>query len=155
MKATFLALLLVTNSAFALEGTGSVSFVDDVVPILESRPVFKKFVLCNFDIVSDPMGVRIGGPTMPHMGGARMGPYSMYANWHGGNGDVRMILTINTNVKFFDKNGREVKGGGLRAAAKLTETFDSIEVNPPEPDQPTSEPGGFKYLPDATYCKSN
>jgi len=152
MRKIVLLLSLWSAGAFALQGTGSTSFNETIVPLLNTRPAFKKFVLCNFKIVSDPQGTRIGDVTMPHLGGAVMGPYSMWANWQGPNGPVKVILTINTAITFFDKQGRPIRGSNLRPAVRFQEKFDSVEVDSPDEGQPESTPGGFKYQVDPSLC---
>src|ERR1035437_466743 len=152
MKKFALLLSLWSVGAIALPGTGSVHFSETIVPMLEARPAFKKYLLCGFQIVSDPMGTRIGDIAMPHLGGAVTGPYSMWANWQGENGPVKVILTVNTTITFFDKKGRAIKGGDYRPAVRFVEKFDSIEVDPPDADQPESTPGGFKIKVDKSVC---
>ena len=122
------------------------------MPLPNARPAFKKFILCNFNIVSDPMGTRIGDVTMPHLGGTVFGPYSMWANWEGVNGPVKVILTINTSIKFFDKRGRSIVGGNYRPAVKFVEKIENMEINPPDADQLESTSGGFKYHIDRSSC---
>jgi hypothetical protein len=151
MKKLALLLSLWSTGAFALQGTGSTSFNETIVPMLNARPAFKKFVLCNFQIVSDPQGTRIGDVTMPHLGGAVTGPYSMWANWQSPNGPVKVVLVINTDITFFDKRGRPIHGN-LRPAVRFEEKFDSIEVDPPDDGQPEATPGGFKYQVDKSLC---
>lgn len=149
MKKSVLAPGLWSASAFALPGTGSVDFTKTIVPLLEARPIFKKFVLCSFDIVSDPVGIRIGNIANPHLSGARMGPYSMWADWHSPAGPVKVILTIDTTIAFFDTKGRPTR---LENAVRFDEKLDSVEVSPPDQDQPTRDLSGFKYQPVQGAC---
>jgi hypothetical protein len=152
MRKLALLLGLWSAGACALPGTGSVDFGETIVPMLDARPAFKKYLLCNFQIVSDPTGTRIGDVAMPHLGGSVTGPYSMWANWQSPTGPVRVTLTLNTSITFFDKRGRPIHGGNYRPAVRFVEKLDSIEVDPPDDGQPESTPGGFKYQASSSLC---
>jgi hypothetical protein len=111
---------------------GSVSFAKDIAPILRSRPVFERFINQAFSVTDTGWGVRINSPTMPHMGGARMGPYRFSALWRSPSGDVPVTLVIDTQVRYFDVHHKEIKGSDLRRTVSIKETLDSIEVEPPQ-----------------------
>ncbi|MFM0645019.1 hypothetical protein PQR14_11855 [Paraburkholderia bryophila] len=111
---------------------GSVSFSADILPLIKARPPFEKFMSDTFQVTDTGWGVRIGNGMMPHLGGARMGPYEFEALWHSRNGDVPVTLVIDTNIKFFDRKGREITNGQLQNAVSLKETFSSIEIEPPK-----------------------
>lgn len=111
---------------------GSVSFSTDIIPIMKSRPLFERFVTRSFSISDVGWGVRIDSPTMPHMGGARMGPYKFQAIWHSENGNIPITLLINTKTKFFDDKHNEIMGDDLRKTTSIKETLDSIEIEPPQ-----------------------
>jgi hypothetical protein len=100
-----------------------VSFESDIRPLLKAKPAFEKFVLGTLKIDDAGSGVRISDQAMPHLGGARMGPYEFRAVWHSTNGDVPVTLIVDTDVKFLDKAGREIANGSLKQAVRLTETF--------------------------------
>ncbi|MDM0010253.1 hypothetical protein QTI51_35865 [Variovorax sp. J22G73] len=120
-------LFLATAPAWA---DGTVSFESDIRPLLKARPAFEKFVLGTLKIDDAGSGVRISDAAMPHLGGARMGPYEFRAVWHGDSGDVPVTLIVDTDTKFLDKAGREITTGSLKQAVKLTETFSAIEIAP-------------------------
>jgi len=111
---------------------GSVSFTSDVIPMMKNRPIFEQFITQSFSITDTGWGIRINSPTMPHMGGARMGPYRFNAIWHSQKGDVPVTLIIDTKTQFFDTHHREIIGGDLRKTTSITETVDSIEVESPK-----------------------
>jgi hypothetical protein len=113
---------------------GSVSFEVDVVPILKSRPLFAQFIQQTFSVADAGWAVRIGGPTMPKMRGARIGPYRFQATWHAPQGDTPVTLVIDTKARFFDEHHREILGGDLRKATSIAETLNSIEIEPPRSD---------------------
>jgi hypothetical protein len=76
----------------------------------------------------------------------------MWANWHAPGGIREVTLVINTVVDFIDARGHTIQGGNLHSATRIVEKFDSIEVNPPDLDQPEEVPGGFKHSIDAAQC---
>jgi hypothetical protein len=125
------ASFLITPLAHA---DGSVSFGADVVPILKERPLFEQFIQRTFSVTDAGWAVRIDGPTMPKMAGARMGPYRFQSIWHAPQGDTPVTLVIDTKARFFDEHHREILGDDLRKTALITETLDSIEVEPPRSD---------------------
>lgn len=151
MKRLFLLILLWPAVSFSLEGTGSVDFNSSVRPLLNQNTTLKEFVLCSFDIVSDPMGTRIGDVQSKALGGSRTGPYSMWANWHGKSGTRPVILTVNTQVTFEDKSGLLVDGD-LSKAVRVVERVESVTIEPPDADQPLTTPGGFKHTIDEKSC---
>ncbi|APA89792.1 hypothetical protein BJG93_30500 (plasmid) [Paraburkholderia sprentiae WSM5005] len=151
MKKAFFLLLFFPAVSFALDGTGSVDFDSAIVPLLNRNTVLKDLVLCNFDIVGDPMGTRIGDVQSKALGGDRVGPYSMWANWHGNSGVKPVILTINTRTNFIDAHGKKVRGD-LQKAVRIEEYVESVTIEPPDKDQPQSVPGGLKHSIDAQAC---
>ncbi|HKT92292.1 MAG TPA: hypothetical protein VJS18_08980 [Paraburkholderia sp.] len=111
---------------------GSVSYSEQIVPMLDERPLFGEFVKQSFTVSDTGWGVRINSPTMPHMGGKRTGPYRFQATWHSAKGDVPVTLVIDTKTRFFDDRHHEIVGGDLRRTTSIAETLDSIEIEPPE-----------------------
>jgi hypothetical protein len=91
------ALFLATAPAWA---DGTVSFESDIRPLLKAKPAFEKFVLGTLKIDDAGSGVRISDQAMPHLGGARMGPYEFRAVWHSASGDVPVTLIVDTDIKF-------------------------------------------------------
>lgn len=120
-----------TLSSMLAQAEGTVSFLSDIVPVMKTRPSFENFITQSFSVVDAGWGVRINSPTMPHMGGARMGPYRFNAIWHSKKGDVPVTLLINTRTQFFDDRHKEIMGDDLRKATFIKETLDSIEVESP------------------------
>jgi hypothetical protein len=146
-------LLLAATNVFALSGTGSVDFSESVIPILDTNPSLKRFILCNFDVVSDPTGTRLGDATFPHLGGASTGPYSMWANWQGLAGPERVILTVDTTITFLDGVGHPLSGSRLREARKVVERAKKVEIESPDPGQPIQVPGGVKFAANKQFCR--
>jgi len=119
------------SAATPARADGTVSFEQDVLPLIKARPAFEKFLLGTLKVTDAGSGTRISEQAMPHLGGARMGPYEFKATWHGPDGDVPVTLIIDTNTKFFDRAGREIRNGSLKQAVSVKETFDSIEIEQP------------------------
>jgi len=155
MKKHLFLLALWSVHAIALPGTGSVDFTEAIVPLLDANPAFKQYVLCNFEIVGDPMGTRIGNAAMPHLGGAVTGPFSMWANLQGPKGPMKVILTINTTVTFFNQAGQPITDGRLTPAVRFVEKFANIEIDPPDAGQPAMTPGGLKFHVDRRLCATD
>jgi hypothetical protein len=124
------ALLTVTVHA-----EGSVSFQEDIVPILKTKPVFMKFILNVFQIKYRGNGWarRIGNDAIPQLGGERIGPYRFQATWRGSDGDMPITLVINTNNEFFDQIGRKIiNNEDFYQAHSVRQTFASVEIFPEE-----------------------
>lgn len=109
---------------------GSVSFQSDVLPMLKAKPEFERFLLGTLKVNDAGSGTRISDLAMPHLGGTRMGPYEFPASWRDAGGDVPVTLVIDTDVKFFDKAGREIRDGRLKQATRLRETFSGMQIEP-------------------------
>ena len=125
-KAIFLALLLIPLTSMA---DGSVSFKDDLVPLLQKKPLLLQLIQESFTVHGDPMGVRIGNEAAPGLGGTRIGPYVIPLIWHSSKGDVSAKLTLNTATTFYDKDGH-VLGDDIHNATKVVEAADSISIDP-------------------------
>ncbi len=107
---------------------GTVSFQSDVLPLLKTRPAFQAFMLEAFTVNDAGTGTRISDQAIPHLGGARIGPYKFNAIWHSPSGDKPVTLVIDTDTKFFNRAGREITDGRLRRAVELKEAFSAIEI---------------------------
>lgn len=127
--------MLIVLCAFCSAATptwadGTVSFKADVLPMLKAKPAFEKFLLGTLQITDAGSGTRISDQAMPRLGGTRMGPYEFMATWHDASGDVPVTLIVQTNTRFLDSAGREIRNGSLKQAATLQETFDAIQIEP-------------------------
>ena len=110
----------------------AVSFQADILPIFKTSLAFEKFILGTFKISDAGRGKRISQQSVPHFGGVRMSPYRFRATWHSSDGDVPVTLIINTANTFSDSKGQEISRGSLKSAVSLTETLNSIEIDPPK-----------------------
>jgi len=135
MKSDFFSLIVKIFLIFMVSplayADGSVSFSSDIGPMLKGRPLFEQFIRQTFSIVDTGWGIRIDSPTMPKMGGARMGPYKFDAVWHSPSGDIPVTLVIDTKIQFFDARHKQIVGSDLRKTTSIEESLDSIEIEPP------------------------
>jgi hypothetical protein len=109
-----------------------VSFSQDILPLMKERPMFERFIQETFKVTDTGWGIRIGNEAMPHLGGARMGPYQFQARWLSPAGEVPVTLVIDTEPHFFDAAGHDISDGDLTQATSLKESFTSIEIAPPQ-----------------------
>lgn len=128
--------LLVVSSVFWLAAApawadGTVSFRAHILPMIKTKPELEKFLFETFKISDDGLGTRISDQAMPHLGGARTGPYAFQVTWQGTEGDTPVTLIIDTDIKFFDRAGREIKNGRLKQAVSFQESFSSLDIEPP------------------------
>lgn len=131
MKQILAALLCAIVMQLALAhppGTGSVSYKQDLLPIIDQNPLLSSLVKEDFTVTNDTaMGTRIGDSMAPALGGTRIGPYYVDAIWHSKSGDKPVSLTIYMDVQFFDKSGK-LLGDDIEQAVKVVETFDGIGI---------------------------
>lgn len=127
MKIIFLlVVLLIPMLALA---AGTVSFRNDVKPILMQRPFFAKILLETFEFKDTVIATTIGRQASPGLASHRMGPYRVLARKKSDAGtDYDMVVVINTRIHFLDKSGHETES--LKNAVGLREDFDSIEIEP-------------------------
>lgn len=130
MKKLFaLALIAFPLSAFA---GGSVSFTDEVMPILRERPELSEPVLHGLQVSEIGEARRIGSRVSPALGGARLPPYVFQAR----KGGKDLLLVVNTDVDFFNSEGHVVarlvdgepadEGAGLADAVEMKERLSSV-----------------------------
>ena len=127
MKRTLLFMFLA--APLCVFAGGTVSFQNDVVPILMERPFFAKVLLDTFDFKDTVVATTIGREVSPALALRRIGPYRVVARKRSSSETAYdMVIVINTTVHFLDNRGREVQSP--KAAVKIREDFDSIEINP-------------------------
>lgn len=142
MLKLFISLLV----AFALmhvsvtaQAGGSVSFTDDVLPLLEPWPEALEPLLREYEISDPGEGVRIGRLTCPSLAGKVIAPYQFKARARS-HPEKALLLIVNTDVHFFDKDGQvvyEIRDGipedddrNLSHAVKLEEKATSLVLRP-------------------------
>lgn len=111
---------------------GSVSFHEDVAPLLRDRPD----LLAALGEVEFPWlgaGRRISGKVSPGLAGRRVGPYVFPALWR----EQRVEVRFATYTRFYDENGKllgEDEGEGsdldLEKATKLVEEVTAVGITP-------------------------
>ena len=135
MKALILALTLVSGSV-AYAG-GSVEFESHVKPILMQEPTLAKKVMSTVEFSELGTAVRIGSSVSPALGGTRVGPYVFEARERG-RADSNLLVTIDTHVDFFDKNGKlvyQMDDGeeigsieNMKQAVRYKESFSAVKI---------------------------
>lgn len=123
-----LVLLLFPLHAYA---EGSVSFRDDVSPLLAPKPALAK-KLDGLTLDATGEGLRIGWRVCPALAGQRVGPYEFTATDAGG---ARLQVLFHTRDRFLDASGTviaqyldglPVYGDDLSAAVKVDEELEDI-----------------------------
>lgn len=113
---------------------GSVSFDEDVMPLLHDRPDLRA-ALAEVEFYQLGSGRRISGLMSPGLAGRRVGPYLFHALHWGRPVEVR----IATHARFFDREGRllgEDAGEGegwdldLESAVALEEVVTAVGITP-------------------------
>ncbi len=132
-------LIFVSPNSFA---GGTVSFAEDIIPLLRNRQALINPILHGLNINDTGESSRIGRVICPGLAGARIPPYVFHAREYGANGS-ELQLIINSNVDFYDRNGKIVfhiedgipneSDGDLALAVTLRETFSSIMIKVRKP----------------------
>ena len=104
---------------------GSCDFEEDVKPILMQQPKLGEHLIATLDIYRTASAVRIGSDVNEELGGARVGPYTMYAKPKNAKGPYVFELTVNTKQKFLDADGKKTK---LEKAASVKETLENVQI---------------------------
>jgi hypothetical protein len=120
----------------ALAG-GSASFHEDVLPLLQRSPEQTNVILQKLDFSDTGSAVRIGRKACPALDGARIAPYEFEAKEKGSQA-FNLRVVINTNINFYDHNGRLVfqvvdgipdeNSGSLYGAESFGEEVSSIII---------------------------
>lgn len=108
---------------------GSVSYKNNILPIIKQNSFMANFIENTFKIEGDAEGIRLGNDVAPAVSGSRTGPYTMKAFWRSPSGDIPATLTIYTQIKFYDEKGNLLKDD-ITSATKIIETFDSLSLEP-------------------------
>lgn len=132
----FLSLILVTLAPKA-NANGSVSFTEEVLPLLAEHPEITDPLLDDLDIDEIGRAVRIGPHACPVLAGVRVSPYIFLAQKREPSFG-RYRVTILTNVDFFDRLGNivyRIRDGvpdeddsAFYQAERYEETFSSLFV---------------------------
>jgi len=123
-KFLFFTLVLFLNSLLAF-ADGSFLFKSDLLPILQSEKILGEHFLSSYDFSESGSASRLGNMVNPNLAGARVGPYCISGKLKGSEGQFNLKITIDTNVIYFDSNG---KVSTIEKATKITETFKSFTV---------------------------
>lgn len=131
MKKLFMLLSSFLLAVPALAG-GSFIFQEDLEPLLEKDRRIGAFIMksMDFDDVGDATRL---GRHFSHLGGKRIGPYSVYAKTKGSTGPYNLIVTVKTEATFIDEDGRPLDHGkaGQRLfddSVNCIEKITSVEI---------------------------
>jgi len=135
----FLGLIFLAVSAPQLAyGNSSVSFSEDVIPILDQDPAITRPALARVRVEEMGKGVRISGSICPGLAGTRVSPYRFAAKRDG----EALQLVVNTHVEFFNSAGQivfrivdgvpEDDDSRLEEAVAYEEVFSSLRLTHPE-----------------------
>ena len=125
---TALLVFICGSGAFA---QGSAGFRENLLPLLKKNPIFARFILTSFEFYGETgYANRLGNEAAPHLGGARIGPYEFPACYVKDQQRVPVTLVVNTNIRWWYKDGSEAKGNVLHLdkAVRFEEKLDSIEI---------------------------
>ncbi|NLX26765.1 MAG: hypothetical protein GXY61_12560 [Lentisphaerae bacterium] len=135
-------IIILTISAFlgislAFAG-GSVSFDEQLLPILKQNKEFSDAILSTFDFNASVYGQSDFGDHT-RFGGERLGPYTLLAKPKSSKSGWIFEVTINTRWTIYDANGNQIplrdESGKMTGifdpkATRIEETFESIELKP-------------------------
>jgi len=135
---TIASLVTVLLPAVCLAG-GSVS-LGEVDPLLRQAPAIRDFLLSSLELDDTAMAAVRFGSHLPHLGGARMGPYMIRARPKASKDTSPLELVLCTDVRFFDEAGHVVEDE--TRAARLEEKLSAVMIRemgslPPIPNCPT------------------
>ncbi|MCP5535348.1 MAG: hypothetical protein H7A51_03835 [Akkermansiaceae bacterium] len=125
--------LALVSTLFCLASTqpcwagGSVSFADDVKPLLDQQPALKKLILDTFEVSNIGVGVRLGRH-FTELGGARIAPYEFEATSKVSG--KKFLLTIHCKTVFVLANGKEAGEDEIFSATETRQTFTHFSVAP-------------------------
>lgn len=125
----FLSLTFLPTLSFA---GGSVSFSQDMIPLLQDRPELINPILRRLEITDNGEANKLGSAICPALAGTRLPPYAFQAKERKDNNEL--LLIVNSNIDFYDREGnivfRIIDGlpddGDPYEAVSYRETFSSI-----------------------------
>ncbi|NWK56278.1 hypothetical protein HW115_11705 [Verrucomicrobiaceae bacterium N1E253] len=120
--------LLVWMPSKLLAG-GSVSYQDQVAPLLVQQPTLKKLIEKSFKLPDSGFATRLGNH-FKNLGGLRIAPYSFVVESK--DGKAKYNLTIHCETKFKLSNGELVSrdSGKIFEAVKVVEKVTHFTVAP-------------------------
>lgn len=120
------SLLFIGNSCLA----GGTLDESQVVQLLDQKPQIKEFVVQTFDMPKGAYAEIRLGSHFKHLGGARLGPYSVMVTPKGSSSFSPVVLTLCTEYQFIGRNGKLIKeeSPGFFDATEVKETLLSVQL---------------------------
>ena len=122
---TSLILLLIAVFPVGARAAGSFRYKEDLRPILEQRMELLGILENAFRFAGNGYAGRIGQSVNPHLGGTRVGPYTIQAQSKGGGQVMEYTITVHTRKIYLDAAGEP---SDLRNATQVVESFLSVEI---------------------------
>ena len=86
-------------------GMGSLDTEEVIIVLKQNAPLYKSLDEA-FEFSKGAVGSRIGNVGDAKLGGTRVGPYEFYARPKGTNGDWIFKIIIETEIKYYKKDGQ-------------------------------------------------
>lgn len=93
----------------------------DIYDLLKQKPQIREFILQNFDMPKGAWADIRLGPHYKHLGGKRLGPYTVQVTPKGSSSFSPVVITLCTSYQFLDRHGKVIK-------AESDEEFEATDV---------------------------
>jgi hypothetical protein len=120
------ALFLVLAASCLLLADGTLSTAELLDTLSQSNAKLVQTLREGFDLDKDAEGVVIGRAVNPALAGARIGPYTLHGHLKNASAPVDLVITLNTEIVFSDRQGR--KTAKVALATHVNETLKSIDI---------------------------
>jgi hypothetical protein len=130
MRRVVLILAAVSSTCWA----GGTLDESELMPLLDQKPQVKQFILQNFDMPNGAWAeVRLSSD-YKHLGGQRLGPYTIRVRAKGAETMSTIVLTLCTTYRFLDRAGKPMKRDSPREqdAFDVQEKLVSVQLRPLE-----------------------
>jgi len=107
---------------------------NELQPLLRQRPKQIAEVRASYELSDSAFAEVSLGSHFPHLGGERIGPYTVLLHRRAALEPRERQLLICTKARFLDRKGRELRGDAIFDAARVTESITTMQV------QDTGEP---------------
>ena len=114
--------ILAWAMAPALSVAGGSVGLADIDPLLRQKPALREFLASSLKLDDTAMAAIRFGPHVKHLGGARMGPYTIQAHPKTSRNAAPIEIVLCTDARFFDSSGQAVQDetNAVRLEEKLT-----------------------------------
>lgn len=136
MRYALIALVVAGNTCWA----GGTLDQSELIPLLGQKPQIKEFVLQNFDMPTGAWAeVRIGSH-FEHLGGRRLGPYTVEIRTKGSSTMSPVVLTLCTTYEFLDRDGKRISPESPRVTGAVDVRESLVDVRLTEARETGSRP---------------